>query len=261
MVAVIRSWPLRSLTASIGATALLLASTPAGLAADSTGTVAGARVDALWNAPQGTRADSAFYFVQAWWDGLARAGQRDPAQRGLAELSQANQDLLNAYTLLEEQRNDPGPHPVALVDPLLSGAYAFITGVQVKAPIGSVFAWLNQSALQLEGRGTTQNIIESLLRDYASEQSQARRDFGSTADGSSDALFNANQARQTAMLSKIAEAAASAAGMGTLLAQIEAPADLPVGQAPGNDKALGQGKHQVLPGAAGAPVKKKAGKP
>ena len=257
MVAVNRSWPLRSLTASIGATALLLASTPAGAAADSTATVAGAQVDALWNAPQGTRVDSAFYVLQAWWDGLTRAGQRDPGQRGLSELSQANQDLLNAYTLLEEQRNDPGPHPVAVVDPLLSGAYSVITGVHVKAPIGSVFAWLNQSALQLEGRGTRETIIQSLLRDYTSEESRARRDLGSTADGGDDGLLLANKARQTAMLTKIAEVATPADGITALLAEIQAPADLP--DALG--KALGKGKHQGVPGPAGAALKKKAGKP
>ncbi|GAC1484418.1 MAG: hypothetical protein PVSMB9_10270 [Candidatus Dormibacteria bacterium] len=261
MVAVIRSWPLRSLTASIGATALLLALTPACLAADSTSAVTGAQVDALWNQPQGTRVDSAFYFVQAWWDGLGRAGQRDARQRGLSELSQANEDLLNAYTLLQEQRNDPGPHPVAVIDPLLSGAYSFITGVQVKAPIGSVFAFLNQSALQLEGRGTTQNIVKSLLRDYASQENQARRDLGSTAEGGTDGLFSANQARQTAVLLKIADVSSATAGIGSLLAEVQAPAIKP-----GNSgKGPGEGKHNGVAGSgaapAGAAASKKPGKP
>jgi len=84
-----------------------------------------------------------------------RAGQHDRTQRGLQELAQANTDLLNAYALLQEERNDPGPHPVAGVDPLLSGAYGFITGVHVKAPVGSVLSWMNQSVVQLEGRSTT----------------------------------------------------------------------------------------------------------
>src|SRR5437764_15217030 len=55
-----------------------------------------ADVDALWNQPQGVGGDSAFYVVQAWWDGVTRATS-DPSQRGLAELAQASADLLDSY--------------------------------------------------------------------------------------------------------------------------------------------------------------------
>src|SRR5712691_333079 len=99
-----------------------------------------ADVDALWNQPQGVSADSAFYVVQEWWDGLTRTTS-DPIQRGLAELAQANADLLNTYTLLQQQRSGAGPQPVAVIDPFLSGIYNFITGSDAKAPVGSLLSW------------------------------------------------------------------------------------------------------------------------
>src|SRR5256886_1527946 len=91
-----------------------------------------ADVDALWNQPQGVGVDSAFYVVQAWWDGVTRATS-DPTQRGLAELAQANADLLNSYTVLQQKRSGAGPQPVAGIDPFLSGIYNFITGSNAKA--------------------------------------------------------------------------------------------------------------------------------
>src|SRR5260370_27121761 len=94
-------------------------------------------VDALWNQPQGVSVDSAFYSVQEWWDGVMRGTQSDPTQRGLAELAQANGDLLNAYTLLQQKRIGGGPQPVAVVDPFLAGTYNFITGSHTKAPLRS----------------------------------------------------------------------------------------------------------------------------
>src|ERR1700693_3487233 len=96
-----------------------------------------ADVDALWNQPQGVSVDSAFYTVQEWWDGVTRGTQSDPTQRGLAELAQANADLLNAYTLLQQKRSGGGPQPVPVIDPFLAGTYNFITGSHAKAPIGS----------------------------------------------------------------------------------------------------------------------------
>src|SRR5258708_10514917 len=107
-------------------------------------------VDALWNQHDGVSVDSAYYVVQTWWDGLTRTAQNDPTLRGLDELAQANTDLLNTYTLLQRQRTDPVPQPVAIIDPLLSSIYNFVTGSNVKAPVGSVFNWANQSLLTLE---------------------------------------------------------------------------------------------------------------
>src|SRR5439155_1344633 len=96
-----------------------------------------ADVDALWNQPQGVGVDSAFYVVQAWWDGVTRATS-DPTHRGLAELAQANADLLNSYTVLQQKRSGAGAQPVVVIDPFLSGIYNFITGSNAKAPVGSL---------------------------------------------------------------------------------------------------------------------------
>lgn len=160
-----------------------------------------ASVDSLWNQPEGMPVDSGWYFIQAWWDQAALAINRDPTQRGLAELAQANADLLNTYSLLAEARTDPGPHPVALVDPLLSSAYATITGVRVKAPLGSVFAWLNQSMLNVEGRGSTEDIAYRLLRQCGQRQQAAAGDLPQSPD--LDGVWAANSLREQAMLEKL----------------------------------------------------------
>src|SRR5689334_20870253 len=143
------------------------------------GAAASSEVDALWNQPDGVSVDSAYYVVQSWWDGLTRGTQSDPTQRGLDELAQANTDLLNAYTLLQRQRTDPGPQPVAIIDPLLSSVYNAVTGSNVKAPVGSLFNWANQGLLKLEGRGSVNDIVRSLMQDYRAKQAAAMRDLPS----------------------------------------------------------------------------------
>ena len=175
-----------------------------------------ADVDALWNQHDGASVDSAFYVVQTWWDGLTRATQSDPNLRGLDELAQANTDLLNAYTLLQQQRTNPGPQPVAVIDPLLSSTYNFVTGSNVKAPIGSVFNWANQSLLKLEGRGSTDDIVRSLMQDYRDKQAAAMRDLPS---GRADtaALVAANAQRETAFLVKLKAITTPADGLASLL--------------------------------------------
>jgi hypothetical protein len=167
------------------------------LAAQAAGS---ADVDALWNQPQGVGVDSAFYVVQSWWDGVTR-GTSDPAQRGLAELAQANTDLLNAYTVLQKKRSGAGPQPVAVIDPFLSGIYNFITGSHAKAPVGSVLSWANQSLLNLEGRGSTTEIVQSLLKDYGLQQAAAERDLAGRSD--LGALWGDNASRDSAFLLKI----------------------------------------------------------
>jgi hypothetical protein len=159
-----------------------------------------ADVDALWNQPQGVGVDSAFYVVQSWWDGVMR-GTSDPTQRGLAELAQANADLLNTYTLLQQKRSGAGPQPVAVIDPFLSGIYNFITGSHAKAPVGSLLSWTNQSLLNLEGRGSTTDIVQSLLTDYRSQQAAAERDLAGRSDLS--VLWGDNANRDSAFLVKI----------------------------------------------------------
>ncbi len=159
-----------------------------------------ADVDALWNQPQGVGVDSAFYVVQAWWDGVTRATS-DPTQRGLAELAQANADLLNAYTLLQQKRSGAGPQPVAVIDPLLCGIYNFITGSKAKAPVGSLLSWANQSLLGLEGRGSTSDIVRSLLKDYRAQQAAAERDLAGRGDLTTAWAENAD--RDSAFLVKI----------------------------------------------------------
>jgi hypothetical protein len=157
-------------------------------------------VDALWNQPQGVSGDSAFYVVQEWWDGLTRMTS-DPTQRGLAELAQANADLLNTYTLLQQQRSGAGAQPVAIIDPFLSSIYNFITGSNAKAPVGSLLNWANQSLLNLEGRGSTSDVMKSLLKDYRLQQAAAERDLAGQSD--LGALWAANADRDSAFLVKI----------------------------------------------------------
>jgi len=157
-------------------------------------------VDALWNQPQGVSGDSAFYVVQEWWDGLTRMTS-DPTQRGLAELAQANADLLNTYTLLQQQRSGAGAQPVAIIDPFLSSIYNFITGSNAKAPVGSLLNWANQSLLNLEGRGSTTDVMKVLLKDYRLQQAAAERDLAGQSD--LGALWAANADRDSAFLVKI----------------------------------------------------------
>ena len=154
-----------------------------------------ADVDALWNQPQGVGVDSALYFVQAWWDGVTRATS-DRTQRGFAELAQANADLLNTYTVLQQKRSGAGPQPVAVIDPFLAGIYNFITGSNAKAPVGSLLSWANQSLLNLEGRGSTTDIVQSLLKDFRSQQAAAVSDLAGGSDLS--ALWAENADRDTA---------------------------------------------------------------
>jgi hypothetical protein len=175
-----------------------------------------ADVDALWNQPNGVNVDSAFYVVQTWWDGMTRAAQSDPTQRGLDELAQANTDLLNAYSLLQQQRTDPGPHPVALIDPFLSGIYNLVTSSNVKAPVGSLFNWANQSVLKLEGRGSTDDIVRSLLTDYQAKQSSVTR-YLQLGAADTDALLSANAQRESAFLMKIRTVAVPSDGLTSLL--------------------------------------------
>jgi hypothetical protein len=174
-------------------------------------------VDALWNQPQGVSVDNAFYTVQEWWDGLTRSTQSDPTQRGMAELAQANADLLNAYTLLQRQRSGAGPQPVAIIDPFLSGVYNFVTGSNSKAPIGSLMSWANESLLKLEGRGSTNDIVQTLLRDYRTQQSAAERDLHLAARSDAVALWAANADRESAFLLKIKGVAIPAEGLSALL--------------------------------------------
>jgi hypothetical protein len=175
-------------------------------------------VDGLWNQSDGIRADSGWYFLQTWWDQAGLALNRDPAQRGLAELGQANAELLNAYSLLNEARTNPGPHPVALLDPLLSRALGAITGNEVRAPLGSLFASMNQGMLNVEGRGSSQDIVDALLRHAAQRQRDAQRDLAQSPE--LDAVWTANSARDQAMLVKILALAGPEANATGLIAAV-----------------------------------------
>jgi len=191
------------------------------LTAAASNNTADADADALWNQPESVSADSAFYVIQSWWDGIGRATQNDPTQRGLDELAQANADLLSAHSVLLRQRTDPGPHPVAVIDPLLAGIYNLITGSDAKAPVGSVFNWINQSLLNLEGRGSTDEIVRVLLKDYQAKQAAAERDLHSTASFDADALLIANAQRETAFMLKIKAVSSPGDGLAGLLHDID----------------------------------------
>jgi hypothetical protein len=160
-------------------------------------------VDTLWNQPDGISVDSGWYAVQGWLNGLNTSVPDDPTQRGLDELAQANADLQNAYTLLHEQRTNPGPHPVALIDPLVSGVYNAITDSNVSAPIGAFFDWLNRGMLKLEGRGSTADIAGHLLQDYRVQQAVGLRDLRRNAGPDTEAMISLNTQRERALLLKI----------------------------------------------------------
>src|SRR2546426_11773364 len=242
----------RRLVAAVIASAM--AFTPL-TAAASDGT---ADADALWNQSESVSADSAFYVVQSWWDGMARAMQSDSTQRGLDELAQANADLLSAHALLLRQRTDPGPHPVAVIDPFLTGIYNLITGSNAKAPVGSVFNWINQSLLKLEGRGSTDEIVRVLLKDYQANQAAAERDLRATTSFDADALLTTNAQRETAFLLKIKAVSHPGNGLATPLHDIDqsttALAARHHGNGNANANANANGKHsQPKPKTKGGP--------
>jgi hypothetical protein len=204
----------RRLLAACAAAALFLVPVPAAAASP-------ADVDALWNQPQGISPGSAFYVVQAWWDDLTRSAQSDPTQRGMDELAQANTDLLNAYTLLQEQRAGTGAQPVAIIDPFLSGLYNLVTGSNAKAPVGAMLSWANQSLLKLEGRGSNADIVGRLLADYQARQLAAERDLHLQPGMPTQSLWTANASRETAMLAKIKGLAAPLDGVAALVADAD----------------------------------------
>lgn len=167
-----------------------------------------AAADALWGQSQAVTADSAFYVIQVWWDQMSTAAQRDPHQRGMAELKQANADLLNAYSLLAKARSAPSPQPVPIIDPLLSRIYGAITGINAEAPLGGFLTWLNQRVLALEGRGSRAAISLQLLEHFGTQQQLADRDLAADASESTKALWVVNSGRQALFLAKIRKLAA-----------------------------------------------------
>jgi hypothetical protein len=174
-------------------------------------------VDVLWNQPDGISVDSGWYVVQGWLSGLNSTVADDPTQRGLDELAQANADLQNAYRLLNEQRTNPGPHPVALLDPLLSGVYNAVTGSNISAPIGSFFDWVNQGMLKLEGRGSTADIARYLLQDYRVQQAVGLRDVRRQDGSDLEAMISLNTQREQALLLKISAVSPSTRDLKTMI--------------------------------------------
>jgi hypothetical protein len=212
-------------------------------------TVAAADVDSLWNPPQGTSPTSAFYVIQSWWDGFNRRVSDDSTRRGLDELAEANADLLTAYTLLQEQHNNPGPQPVAFIDPLLSSAYNAITGSNVKAPVGAVFHWINRSLLSLEGRGSTNDMVRHLLQDYRATQAVALRDLYQQPGEETESLISANTERERSFLNKIKAVSRPDDGLKSLLedadrSTVALAARHRAGDFGGNGKALGHDKQK-----------------
>jgi hypothetical protein len=219
----------RRLAAAAVAAAMLLVPLNASAAA-------AADVDALWNQADGISPESAFYPLQSWLDGLGQLGERDAAQRGLRELAQANADLLNAYSLLLRTRNDSGPQPVAVIDPILATVYNAVTGSNARAPIGSLLATINQSLLNLEGRGSRHDVIRALLIASQDKQSAAERDLHAAGPGA-QALLGANRERATAVLEKIQAVATDDDGLAAVL-----PSSHGQGQGAAKGKAKGTSK-------------------
>ena len=181
----------------------------------------GPDVNVLWNEPDGVRVDSGLYVIQVWWNSLNTGVPSDPTQRGLSELSQANTDLLNVHTLLDEQRNSPGPQPVALIDPIISTIYNAVTGSNIGAPVGSLLNAINESLLKLEGRGSKTDIARGLLLDYRIKQAVALRDLSQEPSADMSALLAANAERETAWLGKIKAVSAPGDGVADQLTKAD----------------------------------------
>ena len=98
----------------------------------------------------------------------------------------------------------------------MSSVYNAVTGSNVKAPVGSVFNWANQGLLKLEGRGSVNDIVRSLMQDYRAKQTAAMRDLPS-GHADTDALRAANAERETAFLVKIKSVAVPTDGLAGLL--------------------------------------------
>ena len=177
-------------------------------------------VDSLWNWPQGVSMDSALYVIQSWWDGYNRKVSNDPTQRGLDELSQANADLLNAYTLLQHEHGS-GPQEVAVIDPLLSTVYDAVTGSNVKAPLGSLFSGINRGLLSLEGRDSTSDLVRSLLQDYRAKQAAGARDLHVRADNAYEPLLSSNAKREGDFLTQVRQVSTPEDGVASLLADAD----------------------------------------
>jgi hypothetical protein len=178
-------------------------------------------VDTLWNQPDGISVDSGWYAVQTWLNGMNATVADDPTERGLNEVAQANADLQNAYTLLREQRSNPGPQPVALIDPLVSGIYNAVTGANVSAPVGSFFNWINQGMLKLEGRGSSADIARHLLQDYRVQQAVGLRDLRRNPGTDVEAMISVNTQRERALLLKIGAVAPSARDLNTVVSEAD----------------------------------------
>ncbi|HEY9286429.1 MAG TPA: hypothetical protein VIT43_00235 [Candidatus Dormibacteraeota bacterium] len=173
-------------------------------------------LDSLWNEPQGLSMDSALYVFQAWFGGYSDQMSSDPSQRGFEELSRANTDLLNAYTLLQHAHQG-GPQPVAIIDPLLAGAYDGVTGSDGKAPVAELFASINQGLLALEGRESTTEQVAALLEESRAMQAAGLRDLETGGSGH-DALIASNAQREADFLTQVQRVATPEDDLASLLA-------------------------------------------
>jgi hypothetical protein len=201
---------MRPLVAGAAACAIALAPLTARAAATPS-------IDSLWNQADGISMDSALYVFQSWWDGFNRHVSDNPTQRGLDELSQANADLLNAYTLLQKAHSGSGPQPVAIIDPLLASIYDPLTGSTAKAPIGSLFSGLNHSLLKMENRDSTADLVRALLQDYRAKQAVAVRDLHLHGSNTYDGLLAGNAQREADFLTRLQLTSAPDDGLASLL--------------------------------------------
>ena len=170
--------------------------------------------DSLWNEPQGLSIDSALYVFQGWFDNTQISN--DPTQRGFDELSRANSDLLNAYTLLQHA-HQAGPQPVPVIDPLLANAYDAVTGSTQKAPLAELFTSINQGLLTLEGRGSIDDQVTGLLQQSRAMQAAGLRDLESKGT-SYDSLIASNAQREADFLTQVARVSTPEDGLAPLLA-------------------------------------------
>ena len=189
--------------------AAILAGAP--LSAHAAGTPS---VDSLWNEPQGLSMDSALYVFQGWFDNTQISS--DPTQRGFDELSRANSDLLNAYTLLQHAHQG-SPQPVPVLDPLLANAYDAVTGSTQKAPLAELFTSINQGLLTLEGRGSIDDQVTGLLQQSRAMQAAGLRDLQSKGS-SCDSLIASNAQREADFLTQVARVSTPEDGLAPLLA-------------------------------------------
>ena len=95
--------------------------------------------------------------------------------------------------------------------------------------------------LKLEGRGSTDEIVRVLLKDYQAKQAAGERVLHSTTSFDADALLIANAQRDTAFMLKIKAVSNPGDGLAGLLHDIDQSTTALAARHHGNGNGVGNG--------------------